>query len=100
MTEAEQVEITGDWAGEDESVRVYQLEPEPSADWWEWFEFHAGPRLAEVRPPFGVELARQSSTIEASRIRECEVGATDEMVHSLVKVTNDRMIREARRAAE
>jgi len=94
---AERIDIVEDWSEEGGATRVYKLQVEPTGDWWGWFKEHARGRLSEVRPPFGVELATGANTVQVSGVTDEDVANVDDLVQSLVAVTNERMVREALR---
>ena len=94
MPDPEAIEVAGYWAEED--ARVYQLDPEPSAEWLAEFRRRAASRLTEVRPPFEVELATGQASVRVSGLTEDNEADVNELVQSLVKGTNERRLRDSR----
>ena len=92
--QAETIEVSGYWAEDD--ARVYQLDPEPSAEWMSEFRRRGQSRLTEVRPPFEVDLATGSAIVRVTGVTEDNEADVNELVQSLVKGTNDRRLRDSR----
>ena len=95
VADPDPVEVAGYWAEDD--ARIYQLDPEPSGDWMAEFRRRAASRLTEVRPPFEVELATGPANVRVSGVTDDNEPEVNELVQSLVKGTNDRLLRDSRK---